>query len=361
MSLLSDRTPPLRSIYLYLTGSCNLNCRHCWIDPAFEAGPGKYLPWSDLKGIFEQAKELGLRSVKITGGEPFLHPEICEILPAMKAMDLDLGMETNGTLIGEKEARALKEAKVRFSVSLDGPCAEVHEALRGVKGAFERTLQGIEALRREGLGFQVIFCLYKENQGRLPEMISLAKELGAHSLKINPITGMARSEKMKEAGELLSLAEVLALRRGLADHVTGNNGFRVILDLPPAFLSLQEIGKHGLCSCGILNMLGVLHNGRAGLCGIGEHLKALDFGDLLNLGVRKVWEENEVLLSLRRNVPQNLSGICGRCMFRRYCLGKCLAQTYYETGNLFEGYPFCEDAFKNRLFPETRLSDAGSG
>jgi SynChlorMet cassette radical SAM/SPASM protein ScmF len=361
MSLPADRTPPLRSIYLYLTGSCNLNCRHCWIDPAFETGPGKYLPWSDLKGILEQARDLGLRHVKVTGGEPFLHPEICEILPAMKAMDLDLGMETNGTLIKEKEARALKEAKVRFSVSLDGPSAEVHEALRGVKGCFEKTLQGIEALRREGLRFQIIFCLYRKNQEFLPAMVSFARDLGAHSLKINPITGMARSDKMKEAGELLSVTEVLALHGRLAGQGAGQNGFRVILDVPAAFQSLREISSHGLCSCGVLNMLGVLHNGRAGLCGIGEHVKALDFGNLLDLGVRRVWEENEVLLSLRQNVPQNLSGICGRCMLKRYCLGKCLAQTYCETGDLFQGYPFCEDAFRNRLFPETRLADAGSG
>ena len=48
----------LSEIYLYITGSCNLNCRHCWIDPGF--GPSdKHLPWSDLKQIVEQAMELG--------------------------------------------------------------------------------------------------------------------------------------------------------------------------------------------------------------------------------------------------------------------------------------------------------------
>ena len=79
-----------------------------------------------------------------------------EILYALREMDLRLRMETNGTLIGPREARALKENNVWFSISLDGPNPLLHDDLRGVKGSFKRTLAGIEHLRAEGLSFQVI-------------------------------------------------------------------------------------------------------------------------------------------------------------------------------------------------------------
>ena len=134
MTATADPTPALTEIYLYLTGSCNLKCRHCWIAPSFGTTAGKRLPWCELKKIIEQAMPLGLRSIKLTGGEPFLHPEINRILYALREMKLSIRMETNGTLIGEEEARALRDAEVSFSISLDGPTAPLHDDLRGIAG-----------------------------------------------------------------------------------------------------------------------------------------------------------------------------------------------------------------------------------
>lgn len=87
---------------MYLTGSCNLKCRHCWINPHFEKNAGKCLPWNELKKIIQDAKEIGLSSVKLTGGEPFLHPEILGVIKGLKEMKLGVTIETNGTLIDEE-------------------------------------------------------------------------------------------------------------------------------------------------------------------------------------------------------------------------------------------------------------------
>jgi molybdenum cofactor biosynthesis enzyme MoaA len=69
---------PLNQIYFYLTEGCNLRCRHCWVAPKYQSGSNSY-PALDLdlfKSIIEQAKHLGLTGVKLSGGEPLLHPEI---------------------------------------------------------------------------------------------------------------------------------------------------------------------------------------------------------------------------------------------------------------------------------------------
>lgn len=356
MASLSDGVPPLREIYLYITGSCNLNCRHCWIDPVFSGKIEKYLPWSDLKGILEEAQDIGLGAVKVTGGEPFLHPQMVEILYGIKAMGLGLRMETNGTLIGPREARALKDNEVSFSISIDGPDAELHDDLRGVKGSFKRTLKGTEHIRAEGLSFQVIMSLHRGNLHGLVDMVDFVQDLGATSLKINPITLSGRADEMKERGELLTVAETLDAYHALKQHPSVQDGFLLAFDVPPAFVDFHEIGQRGFGTCGILGILGVLHDGRAGLCGIGEHVKELDFGSLLEPGaVRRIWEETETLHQIRERVPTGLKGICSRCMMRNYCLGKCVANTFTTTGDLFEGFPFCEQAFSEGLFPENRL------
>ena len=106
-------TPPLSEIYLYLAGTCNLRCRHCWIDPGFGTEAQRFLPWSELRRIFVEARELGLRAVKLTGGEPLMHPEILEILRGLREMGLKLRMESNGTLIGDRQAEVLRETGYR--------------------------------------------------------------------------------------------------------------------------------------------------------------------------------------------------------------------------------------------------------
>ena len=67
--------PPLQHLYVYLTGGCNLACRHCWIDPVHQppGAPGPELDLDLLNAILDQAKDLGLSGVKLTGGEPLLH------------------------------------------------------------------------------------------------------------------------------------------------------------------------------------------------------------------------------------------------------------------------------------------------
>ena len=72
----------LRSIYFYLAEGCNLRCRHCWINPKYQSEDRSYpvLSLEVFRSVITQAKPLGLSSVKLTGGEPLLHPRIEDIL-----------------------------------------------------------------------------------------------------------------------------------------------------------------------------------------------------------------------------------------------------------------------------------------
>jgi MoaA/NifB/PqqE/SkfB family radical SAM enzyme len=124
------RSWPLRSVYFYLTPECNLACRHCWISPRFQnAGIAKeYLPTALLSSIIGQALPLGLTSIKLTGGEPLLYPGIFRILEIAREHNLEVNVETNGTLVTPEFARTLAGAERRFiSVSLDGADARTHE------------------------------------------------------------------------------------------------------------------------------------------------------------------------------------------------------------------------------------------
>src|SRR5512137_2709644 len=92
--------PPLTSLYMYIAGSCNLACRHCWIEPNYQADSknGKFIKLEYVKKAIKEAKPLGLQSVKLTGGEPMLHPKFREIVDHIESEKIGMVMETNGTL-----------------------------------------------------------------------------------------------------------------------------------------------------------------------------------------------------------------------------------------------------------------------
>jgi MoaA/NifB/PqqE/SkfB family radical SAM enzyme len=112
---------PLNQLYFYLTDTCNLRCRHCWIEPRYvsESATSTNIDPSVFETILDQAKPLGLTMVKLTGGEPLLHPRMTQLLDILRRRDLRLTVETNGTLCSLEMAKQLADfPEVFVSVSL---------------------------------------------------------------------------------------------------------------------------------------------------------------------------------------------------------------------------------------------------
>jgi SynChlorMet cassette radical SAM/SPASM protein ScmF len=352
---------PLNQIYFYLTEGCNLRCRHCWLAPKYQS-KGSVYPSLDLslfQSIIQQAKPLGVSGIKLTGGEPLLHPQIHEILEFTRTLDLRLIVETNGVLCTFELARKIAACEDPFvSVSLDGVNAQTHEWLRGVPGCFNASLKGIRNLVRAGLKPQVVMTVVRRNRDQLEAMVRLAEDMGAGSVKFNILQPVARGKLMYEEGETLTIEELVALGKWVETSLYDSTSLRLHYDHPPAFRSLEKMfGDNGDgCSvCGILGILGVLADGSYSLCGIGEVVSELIFGHATKDRLEDIWANSPVLLELRDGLPQRLQGICGNCLMKGVCLGGCIAQNYYSGKNLWAPYWYCEEAFRNGLFPETRV------
>jgi SynChlorMet cassette radical SAM/SPASM protein ScmF len=312
-----------------------------------------------FKSIIEQAKPLGLTGVKLTGGEPLLHPEIKEILEYIKNEDLRLIVETNGVLCTPELAEKLVVCKDPFvSVSLDGANSETHEWVRGVTGCFEDALTGIRNLVDAGLKPQIIMSIMRKNKDQMESVVRLAERLGAGSVKFNILRPMARGEKMHESGKALPIEELVELGRWVENTLSSLTDLYLYYDHPMAFRPLGKMfGENGdgCGTCGILRILGVLANGSYALCGIGETVPALVFGHATTDSLMNIWNNTSVLLELREGIPQRLEGICGDCLMKELCLGSCVAQNYYRTEKLWASHWYCKDDFNKGLFPDTRI------
>jgi SynChlorMet cassette radical SAM/SPASM protein ScmF len=357
---LPEGVPPLTAFYLYLTDSCNLRCRHCWIAPKFVDGgpaPGEYLDLELLKQAVAEAKPLGLGSAKLTGGEPVLHPQFVEVVDFLTAEGLSLNMETNGTLIDAHLAHHLKHTNLNHvSVSIDGPTSEVHDPFRGVVGCFDDAVRGFRHLVEAGFRPQLIMCPHRGNVETIKDVVRLAVELGAGSVKFNPVTHTGRGIAMHERSEALGFEELLELVHYVRGDLQDQTPIRLMLSTPLAFYTVRELVRAGQDGrCRVRHILGILGGGEMALCGIGQTIPALCFGNLREASVTDVWLKHPTLQQLRRNLDQDYPGVCGRCIHAGRCLTYCVAQNYQDTGQLVSPTWLCAEAYERGVFPASRL------
>ena len=142
-----------------ITDRCNFRCPYCMPREIF--GPGyEFLPRAAIltfEEIVRLAKifhRLGLRKLRLTGGEPTVRASLPDLIRMLREElpDVDLALTTNGSRLASL-APQLKEAGLdRVTVSLDSVDAEICKQMNGVDFPHERVLAGIEAAAAAGLG-----------------------------------------------------------------------------------------------------------------------------------------------------------------------------------------------------------------
>ena len=355
-----ESIPSLNQLYFYLTEGCNLACRHCWLAPKFDPNANRYpvLPVNLFETAIREAKPLGLSRVKLTGGEPLMHPEITLLLEIVRREELALTIETNGILCTPEMAAEIAKSPRRFvSVSMDGADAATHEWVRGVEGSFEGAQQAVRNLAATDTPPQIIMSLMRCNADQVEAMVDMAEDLGASSVKFNIVQPTGRGEKIHAGTSGLEVSELIELGRLVDTELAPSTHLELSFDYPMAFRPLSRIASgDGGGACGILGILGVIPNGYYALCGIGEHLSELVFGTVGEDPLKEVWRENTIFKNLRSGMPDQLTGVCAYCLMKHRCLGTCIAQNYYSTGNLWAPFWFCKQAQEIGLFPTSRIA-----
>ncbi len=350
---------PLNSIYLYLTDRCNLRCRHCWIVPDYSDGlesPNTEVDIKYIKKAVIDAKGIGLGYVKLTGGEPFLRKDILDIIQYLWEQGITVDIETNGTRLNKEIAEFLKKTGVnQVSVSLDSTDATQHDKFRGVKGCHRDAVNGLALLTENKINTQVIMTLYKENVSEIEKLADLSSRMGVDSLKINPVMPTGRGKIFFDSNENVKTDELIKLDRWIEEELLSRYSIDIYFDIPIGLKSLHSIKNRRLFECNILTVIGILSDGTISLCGIGETESGLNMGNIVKDDICEVWENNSILQALRREIPRNLDGICGRCIFKFKCRGACRACVYSMTGNLTGPFFTCDEAYRKGLFLESRI------
>jgi len=197
---LSGRSGFPINISVNLTRRCNLKCRMCTqhrhsSDTSQDLSwyqPDKELQVSSWINLMEQVA-LFRPTLYVTGGEPMLYPEFGRFIKEAKKRHFLVQMTTNGTLLARNAEMLVQHGVEIIMVSLDGP-PQVHDAIRGHSGLFERTAEGIRALvtarMRQGSPTPVVglnCTISKTNIASIPDMVAIASELNVDFLQFQHI------------------------------------------------------------------------------------------------------------------------------------------------------------------------------
>jgi radical SAM protein with 4Fe4S-binding SPASM domain len=166
---------PLR-VLVEVTKRCNLKCQHCSASAGKE---GEDIKKEDLFRLIDQFSEKGTWSFEISGGEPFLRKDICDIVKKCSETFHMVVLATNGTLIKKEEAQKLAEfGNICVQVSLDSHTSQFHDKFRGLNGAFDKAINAIYNLVSQGIYTRIEITVTEDNVKDFEKIVLLANELG---------------------------------------------------------------------------------------------------------------------------------------------------------------------------------------
>jgi radical SAM protein with 4Fe4S-binding SPASM domain len=384
-----------RLVFWEVTKGCNLRCIHCRATATELSSPTDLATRAAL-GIIDQIAAAANPILVLSGGEPLYRSDIFQLARYAADNGLRVALATNGTLVTKDVARMIVDAGVRrVSISLDGADAMTHDSFRGIPGAFDAAVHGLRNLKALGMSVQINMTIARHNAHQLPEVLQLARNLGAdalHTFLLVPVgcgVDIAASQMVppEEYERMLnwfydqSLTGGIELKATCAPHyfrvarqrraadrraadqlsriapapthsstkpssigptemtMPGSTG----IELKPQGVG-QPVGHPGghpsdlnAMTKGCLAGTGVCfisHEGEVYPCG---YLPVVA-GDLRKQTFADIWDNSPVFHQLRNTA--GLKGKCGCCEFRNVCMG-CRARAYAATGDFMDEEPFC--------------------
>ncbi|BBG23924.1 Coenzyme PQQ synthesis protein E [Sulfuracidifex tepidarius] len=179
---------PVEDLRITLTHTCNFKCFFCHME-----GEGDAVSGVSRRGIFrvtEISRDYGVRSVKLTGGEPTLRKDLFQIISDISSLGLEVSMTTNGFLLSSIAGK-LKEAGLsRVNVSLHGSDPTSFKAVTGVD-AFQRVIDGIKAALEYHLRpLKVNIVVTRKNLSDIENLLSMVERIGVdevHLIEMHPV------------------------------------------------------------------------------------------------------------------------------------------------------------------------------
>lgn len=344
---LEDGTPACKLVAWEVTRACNLACKHCRASAMPNPFPGE-LSHEEAMNLLQTFPQIGKPIIIFTGGEPLMRKDLFELIKATHDLGLICALSPNGTLITKENAKLIRESGVdRCSISIDGPDALSHDSFRGLQGAFDASLRGIEYLKEQGIEFQINTTVSKANLDNFKRIFELCEKLGASAWHIFLLVPTGRGADIADLS--INAAEYEKIlhwfydfRKTTSMHLKATcapHYYRIMrqrakedgVPVTPQNFAMDALTRGCLAGTGFCF---ISHSGQLQPCGYLE----LNCGNIRETPLPELWRKTPYFVKFRDQ--QAYSGKCGICEYHKVC-GGCRARAYTLKGDHMAEEPLC--------------------
>ncbi|MDY0362310.1 MAG: 12,18-didecarboxysiroheme deacetylase [Desulforegulaceae bacterium] len=339
-----------------ITRRCNLNCIHCYAQAKNEEFKDE-LTTEQGKKLLDDLADFGVPVVLFSGGEPMMRKD----LPILAEYAVSKGMRavisTNGTLITEEKAKELKKIGLSYvGISLDG-MKEVNDKFRGLEGAYDMAIKGIENCKKAGIKVGLRFTINKHNAKEIPKIFDLVEKMEIPRICFYHLVYAGRGSQMIE--EDLSLEEtrkavdmIIDRTQKLYDMGRQPEVLTVDNHADGPYLYLRMKKENPERAKEVLELLQMNEGNNSGR-GIGcvswngdvhadQFWRHKIFGNIKDKPFSKIWSEpeDELLLKLK-DKKKYVTGRCATCTWLDICGGNFRVRAEAATGDVWAPDPAC--------------------
>ncbi|SFM94337.1 12,18-didecarboxysiroheme deacetylase [Thermodesulforhabdus norvegica] len=339
-----------------VTKRCNLRCAHCYAQADQLPTEGE-LSTEEGKRLLDDLAAFGCPVVLFSGGEPLMRPDIFELAAYAVEKGMRAVISTNGTLITPGVARELKKIGLSYvGISLDG-MEDVNDAFRGVKGAFRRALEGIEACKEAGIKVGLRFTINKRNVHDVPAMFELVEKLEIPRICFYHLVYAGRgSDLMKEdlSHEETRRVVDLIIDRTADLHRRGKPTEVLTVDnhADGPYVYLRLLRENPARAAEVLELLRMNEGNNSGR-GIGciswdgsvhadQFWRHYSFGNVRERPFSVIWTDlSNPLMRMLKDKKKYVKGRCRSCRWLDICGGNFRVRAEAATGDLWAPDPAC--------------------
>ncbi len=356
---------------LNITERCNFNCLHCYeaVDNQISRSE---MSLSDCRKLLREARDCGIQNIKITGGEPLIHPDFLTILKSVYEYEMTVGrINSNVHFLTEQLAEEIRaiDGKILFNVSYDG--AGYHDWMRNRKGAEKDLLSKIKILVDKGFHVCAAMTLNRVNLDAAEDSLKKLEELGVQEFRIirtseTPRWLLNAKDACLTFEEYYDAMTDLCRKYASEEHTIDLNIFHFVIIrhryrcyyLAPVTCSPERYDPGlPLCSDARDNIT-VTPSGDVYPCTPSPGVyKAggVCFGNVFDNGLKPLLQDGPFLAFVRKGVHavKEHDPKCASCRFFPQCTGGCRLIAYGLSGDLLSHDPmkcaFFEGGYARKL------------
>jgi radical SAM protein with 4Fe4S-binding SPASM domain len=323
------------ALTISITSDCNLDCRTCggWDFTNHLRSKGhNYLPYETITRILDEGKKRGNRYLDITGGEPFLHPDIIKILLYAEQSGYWISILTNGLLLDEKLIQSLSTIRARIRISFYSADKKTHEYFSG-ENTYDPLVNIIRNLREKRLYFGIGMPVFKKNINEIEETVKFAIDEGCAFIRVSP--GAKYHKAMIEDVDSSLFEEMIfSIIQSIIKY---RDYVELELDSSLKIPNPIEILTTRRCTAGC-NFYFIDSAMKVYPCPYisTKNLQPMNFKDY-----RDFYELDNFMDNYFEKLTNNLTGMCNDCEYHTICSGGCLSEKTTRGLRSHETQPIC--------------------